>query len=148
MIAVISLLFIWSSSVISFQKHSICSRKTDSSVLFAGGRSLEEKEKTQRVMFRDLKKKFNEAAAIPGFFEVGDGAPEIDLYCKSNRDGTQIGDCPFAQFVQLVLLKKGLKYNVKPTLPSGKPSWLLEKHEGKMPALVHKDFSLTDSLAI
>lgn len=75
MIAVISLLFIWSSSVISFQKHSICSRKTDASVLFAGGRSLEEKEKTQRVMFRDLKKKFNEAAAIPGFFEVGDGAP-------------------------------------------------------------------------
>jgi glutathione S-transferase len=49
---------------------------------------------------------------------------------------------------QLVLLKKGLKYNVKPTLPSAKPSWLLEKHDGKMPALVHKDFSLTDSLAI
>lgn len=78
MIAFISLLFIWSSSVISFQKQSICSRKTDTSVLFAGGRSLEEKEKTQRVMFRDLKKKFNEAAAIPGFFEVGDGAPVIN----------------------------------------------------------------------
>ena len=26
---------------------------------------------------------------------------EIQLFCKSNKDGTQIGDCPFAQFIQV-----------------------------------------------
>lgn len=49
---------------------------------------------------------------------------------------------------QLVLLKKGLRYDISPTLASNKPSWLLEKHEGKLPALVHKGTSMTDSLAI
>lgn len=47
-----------------------------------------------------------------------------------------------------MLLKKGIRYNVKPTLPTGKPEWLLEKHGGKLPALVHKGVSMTDSLAI
>lgn len=47
-----------------------------------------------------------------------------------------------------MLLKKGLRYNVKPTLKTAKPDWLTEKHEGKLPALVYKGFSLTDSLAI
>jgi hypothetical protein len=28
---------------------------------------------------------------------------EIELYCKSNKDGKQIGDCPFTQFVQVTL---------------------------------------------
>lgn len=99
-------------------------------------------------MFKELRSKLNTAAQIPGFFEVGDGVPEIELYCKSNKDGTQIGDCPFTQFIQLVLLKKGIRYNVLPTLPTAKPDWLLSKHEGKMPALVHKGVSMTDSLAI
>lgn len=49
---------------------------------------------------------------------------------------------------QLVMLNKGLRYAVKPTLPSSKPAWLLEKHDGKMPALKHKGMTLTDSLAI
>lgn len=70
------------------------------------------------------------------------------MYLKSNKDGTQIGDCPYAQFVQLVLLKKGLKYNIKPTLSSSKPAWLVEKYEGKLPALVHSDKTIVDSLAI
>mmetsp|Transcript_10458 Transcript_10458/g.14409 ORF Transcript_10458/g.14409 Transcript_10458/m.14409 type:complete len:300 (+) Transcript_10458:36-935(+) len=134
------------SSVVSFQQLS--SRSTVSNFLMAGGRSLEEKSMTTRGMFKELRKKLNTAAEIPGFFDVGEGTPEIELYCKSNKDGTQIGDCPFAQFVQLVLMKKGLRYTVKPTLPSSKPSWLLEKYEGKMPALVHKSTTITDSLAI
>lgn len=48
----------------------------------------------------------------------------------------------------MVLLKKGIRYSVKPTLASQKPSWLLEKHDGKLPALRHKDTTLVDSLAI
>ena len=47
-----------------------------------------------------------------------------------------------------MLLKKGIPYNVKPTLPSTKPDWLVKNHGGAMPALVHKDVTLTDSLAI
>jgi len=118
------------------------------SLNMAGGRSPAEKLLSKRTMFQDLRSKINTAAQIPGFFEVGDGPADLELYCKSNKDGTQIGDCPFAQFIQLVMLTKGLRYTVKPTLSSNKPAWLLEKHDGKMPALMHKGETLTDSLAI
>jgi hypothetical protein len=30
---------------------------------------------------------------------------EIQLYCKSNKDGKQISDCPFTQFIQVPLIK-------------------------------------------
>lgn len=73
---------------------------------------------------------------------------EVELYCKANDEGTQIGDCPFAQFVQLVMLKKGIKYNIHPTLPDKKPQWLVDNHGGKLPAIVHKGKEVTDSLAI
>lgn len=49
---------------------------------------------------------------------------------------------------QLALLKKGIPYTVKPTLPTAKPDWLVKNHGGDMPALVHKDVTLTNSLAI
>lgn len=45
-------------------------------------------------------------------------------------------------------MKKGLKYAIKPTLSSNKPSWLLEQHEGKLPCLVHEDKKIVESLAI
>jgi len=89
----------------------------------AGGKSQAEKKLTNGVIFKNLREKLNKAAETPGFFDTGVKA-EIDLYCKSNKDGTQIGDCPFGQFVQLVMLKKGIKYNIYPTLPESKPSWL------------------------
>lgn len=47
-----------------------------------------------------------------------------------------------------MLLKKGIRYNVRPTLSSQKPGWLTTAHEGKLPALMHKGSSLVDSLAI
>jgi glutathione S-transferase len=50
--------------------------------------------------------------------------------------------------LQLVMLKKGIRYSVHPTLATRKPDWLVEKHSGAMPALVHKDKTLTDPLAI
>eukprot|EP01041_Mallomonas_annulata_P006529 gene6529-13216_t len=122
--------------------------KTFQNELKMGGRSLAEAKSSQKVMFKNLREKFNEAAKIPGFFEVGGAHADVDLYCKSNRDGTQIGDCPFTQFVQMVLLKKGINYNLKPTTSSNKPAWLNDKHSGKMPCLVHNGVSMTDSLAI
>ena len=93
------------------------------SLRMAGGKSQVEKKLTTGVIFKNLRDKLNKAAETPGFFDTGVKA-EIDLFCKSNRDGTQIGDCPFAQFVQLVMLKKGIKYNIFPTLADNKPTWL------------------------
>ena len=84
---------------VSFHTH--ISRASISSLSMGGGRSVAEKGVTTKNMYKDLRSKFNEAAKKPGFFEVGDGPADIDLYCKSNSDGTQIGDCPFAQFVQV-----------------------------------------------
>eukprot|EP01040_Poterioochromonas_malhamensis_P000195 gene194-203_t len=116
----------------------------------AGGRSPEERQLSKRQMFLKVRDAFNEAAKAPGFFETGDRPVEVELYCKSNRDGKQIGDCPFSQFVQLVLLKKGVEYVVKPTLPSKKPDWLINKHNGALPTIHHrtKDITISDSLKI
>lgn len=121
--------------------------KSRSSLHMGGGRNKAEVGLSKRQMFQQLKQKLNTEAQAVGFFEVGEQA-EMELYCKGNNDGTQIGDCPFAQFVQLVLLKKGIKYDVKPTLSANKPAWITENHSGKLPLLLHKDVALTDSLAI
>lgn len=42
---------------------------------------------------------------------------------------------PCFSSLKLILLKKKLRYTLKPTLPSKRPTWLLEKHDGQMPAL-------------
>jgi glutathione S-transferase len=46
------------------------------------------------------------------------------------------------------MLKKGVQYTVIPTSLSAIPDWLLENHEGKLPALVHKETVVTDPLTI
>ena len=40
----------------------------------AGGRSKLEEGKTKKQLFADIKQKLNQAATIPGFFEVGASA--------------------------------------------------------------------------
>jgi hypothetical protein len=42
-----------------------------SQLSMAGGRSQAEKLLTKKQIFRELRGKLNEAAKIPGFFEVG-----------------------------------------------------------------------------
>lgn len=37
---------------------------------------------------------------------------------------------------------------MKPTLPTTKPDWLIEKHDGKLPVIVHNGQSISDSLTI
>mmetsp|Transcript_16129 Transcript_16129/g.35735 ORF Transcript_16129/g.35735 Transcript_16129/m.35735 type:complete len:303 (-) Transcript_16129:53-961(-) len=124
-------------------------RTSLSQLSMGGGRSPAEKGVSKGNMFKNMRNKFNTAAEIPGFFDVaGRVLPDIELFCKSNKDGSQIGDCPFTQFIQLVLLKKGVPYKVTPTLPADKPEWLISKHEGKMPAIMVKGTTMTDSLAI
>jgi len=62
----------------------------------------------------------------------------MTLYLKPGPDGSSTGDCPFAHFIRMVLEEKGLEYELKPTTPEAKPSWLLEFYEGKLPALRHR----------
>lgn len=88
------------SIALTFQPSAI--RMRVNALQMGGGRSQAEKSSTTRGMFKNLREKFNEASKAPGFYETGDGLAEIELYCKSNKDGTQIGDCPFAQFIQVI----------------------------------------------
>lgn len=114
-----------------------------SPTLVFGEKSPEEKSMAPKGMFKKLREKFNEAAEIEGFDKVGEKKQDMELYCKSNKDGTQIGDCPYAQFVQLVLLKKGLTYDTIPT-----PVKLIPEAVGQLPALVHKGRVITEVLSI
>ncbi len=84
----------------------------------------------------------------------------MDLYLKSGPDGKEIGDCPFAHNVRMVIHLKvcdceawwkahtmlfnealplqGLKCNLRPCPPgddNSKPDWLVEDFQGKMPCL-------------
>lgn len=139
-------LFLQNFAVYSFSLNS-CSKLSSHALKMAGGRSPAEVGLTKKQLFQQVKSTLNTAAEDPGFFEVGD-KPEFELFCKSNKDGTQIGDCPFAQFIQMVMLKKGIRYAARPILSSAKPDWLVEKHDGKLPAVIHNGVSMTDSLAI
>lgn len=49
--------------------------RSNAALHMGGGRSLEEKSMTKKMMFRNLREKLNTAAQIPGFFEVGEGSP-------------------------------------------------------------------------
>ena len=59
----------------------------------------------------------------------------MTLYCKAGPDGKELGDCPFAHLVRMVLAEKGIDYELKPSVQETKPEWLVEHFEGKMPAL-------------
>ena len=37
------------------------------------------------------------------------------------------------------MLKQNIRYTVVPTLPSKRPDWLLENHDGVMPAMSYRD---------
>ena len=47
--------------------------------MMAGGRSLKEKDLSQKQMFRDLRNKFNEAAKAPTFFETA-GSHVVSIF--------------------------------------------------------------------
>lgn len=67
------------------------------------------------------------------------------LYLKAGPDGASVGDCPFAQYVRMVLEEKKLPYTVRPCTASTKPTWLVDHYEGKMPALRHRSEAYTES---
>lgn len=69
----------------------------------------------------------------PGDVPVG----KVELYCKAGADGKSLGDCPFAQYVSMVLQLKNIPHKVIPCAPDAKPDWLLEDYDGKVCAWLH-----------
>jgi len=88
---------------------------------------------------RGLERREEGATPLPG---------GMTLYVKPSEDGTSVGDCPFAHFVRMVLVEKGLEYDLVPSTPDAKPQWLLDDYGGKMPALRHRRECYVDSEVI
>lgn len=63
-------------------------------------RSKEDLGLSKRVLFQKLKRKLEEAAKVPGFLEQ-ETPPEIALFCRGNKDGSQLIACPHTQFIQV-----------------------------------------------
>eukprot|EP00562_Extubocellulus_spinifer_P009597 CAMPEP_0178500458 /NCGR_PEP_ID=MMETSP0696-20121128/16397_1 /TAXON_ID=265572 /ORGANISM="Extubocellulus spinifer, Strain CCMP396" /LENGTH=500 /DNA_ID=CAMNT_0020129281 /DNA_START=250 /DNA_END=1749 /DNA_ORIENTATION=- len=69
----------------------------------------------------------------------------IVLYLKAGPHGEGVGDCPFGQYARIVLEEKEVPYELKPCTLYNKPQWLIEDHDGSMPALRHGDQSYVES---
>lgn len=80
------------------------------------------------------------AKAGPGLIE-----PDMELFCKAAADGASLGDCPFAQYIQMVLHYKNLPFKLTPCASDAKPDWLVEDYDGQMPCLVDSREAYTDS---
>lgn len=59
----------------------------------------------------------------------------ITLYLKAGPDGTSVGDCPFAHYVQMVLHEKQVSFKAQPATKGTKPKWIIDKYGGSLPAL-------------
>jgi len=69
----------------------------------------------------------------------------MTLYLKAGPDGQSVGDCPFAQYIRLILNEKKLPHTPRPCTKDTKPAWLIDHYEGKMPALRHRSECYVDS---
>jgi hypothetical protein len=74
-VALIALVLLGGHGVFSFMVPSLRNKVFTSVLRMGGGRSPAEKTMSKRNMYKDLRAKFNEAAKLPGFFDVGDGPP-------------------------------------------------------------------------
>lgn len=84
-----------------------------------------------------------------GLEKIIEGATPLEgdmtLYMKAGPDGISVGDCPFAQYVRIILNEKKLPFTIRPCIPETKPAWLLDYYDGKMPALRHRSQCYTES---
>ena len=65
---------------------------------------------------------------------------KVILYLKAgpgDEGASAIGDCPFGQYIRIVLEEKGIEYELKPCTLYNKPQWLVDKYGGSLPALSH-----------
>jgi len=74
----------------------------------------------------------------------------MDLYLKAGKSGSDLGDCPFAHYVRMVISIKGKsdECTVKPCVQESKPEWLVKDLDGKMPCLDHSGQRTTESADI
>jgi len=69
----------------------------------------------------------------------------MSLYIKPGIEDKSHGDCPFAQYIRMVMEELGLEHEVLPVTPEDKPQWLLEHYEGKLPCLRHRSEAYVES---
>jgi len=62
---------------------------------------------------------------------------DMTLYLKAGPDEVSVGDCPFAQYIRMLLEEKELPYYMCPTTAETKPDWLVDNYGGSLPALRH-----------
>ena len=86
-----------------------------------------------------------EAAAAASAATVPKKAQKMELFVKAGPEGTDIGDCPFAQYNRMVLAAKGVSYTTTPCTADTKSDWLVESYEGKMPCLLHEGEARVES---
>ncbi len=48
----------------------------------------------------------------------------------------------------MVMLRKGIRYEVRPVMATGMPQWLVDKHHGQLPAVVHQGVTVVGPLKI
>ena len=65
---------------------------------------------------------------------------KILLYLKAgpgDEGASALGDCPYAQYVRIVLEEKDVGYVLKPCTLYNKPLWLVQQYGGALPAISH-----------
>ena len=74
----------------------------------------------------------------------------MDIYTKCHKNTSETGNCPFTQFLQITLLKKGVTHKLIPTLPSKIPSWIQQDCQGQLPTLFNRinNETVTDAIRI
>ena len=69
------ILIVTINSVLTFSLTSVSSKSAVCSLKMGGGRNQAELAFSKKGVFKELRKKLNTAAEIPGFFDVGEGKP-------------------------------------------------------------------------
>ena len=67
----------------------------------------------------------------PSAMESGD-RDKVILYIKAgpgDEGATAIGDCPYGQYIRIVLEEKGIEYELKPCTLYNKPQWLVDLYQ-------------------
>jgi len=142
-------LFHWTRTALAFITPSGISSSISSSSLFINNSAESSSATTAFLTSSSSTTLLQAAARSRGLERQMEGATPTEggmtLYLKAGPDGVSIGDCPFAQYIRMVLLEKNLEHDVRPSTQDTKPSWLIDHYEGKMPALRHRKECYTES---
>lgn len=129
-----------------FQLSTIQSQR--SAMIVMKGRSLEERKFSKKQLFRQVREHLREFSKAPGFFDTEEDKIEVELICESTKDGRQVSDCPYTQFVQMIMVRKGIAY--KRSLVTRNSEEWNEYHEAEyqLPVLIHANNTISDPMEI